>query len=182
METKRDIRARILEKRTHMTQEEWEFKSDLIVKRLMEHPFFVEAREIYCYMDYRREVGTRRIIEKAWELNKKTAVPKVCGDDTEFYYVQRFDELEKGYSGIWEPVTKKKAKGDSVLVLLPGSAFDRNRNRIGYGKGFYDKYLIKHQQYRTLALAFEFQVVDSIPTDSYDIRPDGIITEETYYV
>lgn len=61
---KRDIRARILEKRTHMTQEEWEFKSDLIVKRLMEHPFFVEAREIYCYMDYRREVGTRRIIEK----------------------------------------------------------------------------------------------------------------------
>ena len=55
-----------------MTQEEWEFKSDLIVKRLMEHPFFVEAREIYCYMDYRREVGTRRIIEKAWELNKKT--------------------------------------------------------------------------------------------------------------
>ena len=59
METKRDIRARILEKRTHMTQEEWEFKSDLIVKRLMEHPFFVEAREIYCYMDYRREVGTR---------------------------------------------------------------------------------------------------------------------------
>lgn len=95
METKRDIRARILEKRTHMTQEEWEFKSDLILKRLMEHPFFVEAREIYCYMDYRREVGTRRIIEKAWELNKKTAVPKVCGDDMEFYYVQRFDELEK---------------------------------------------------------------------------------------
>ena len=116
METKRDIRARILEKRTHMTQEEWEFKSDLILKRLMEHPFFVEAREIYCYMDYRREVGTRRIIEKAWELNKKTAVPKVCGDDMEFYYVQRFDELEKGYSGIWEPVTKKKAKGDSVLT------------------------------------------------------------------
>ena len=100
----------------------------------------------------------------------------------EFYYVQRIDDLEKGYSGIWEPVTKKKAKGDSVLVLLPGSAFDRNRNRIGYGKGFYDKYLIKHQQYRTLALAFEFQVVDSIPTDSYDMRPDGIITEENYYV
>lgn len=138
METKRDIRARILEKRTHMTQEEWEFKSDLILKRLMEHPFFVEAREIYCYMDYRREVGTRRIIEKAWELNKKTAVPKVCGDDMEFYYVQRFDELEKGYSGICEPVTKKKAKGDSVLVLLPGSAFDR----IGTGSDMEKDFMI----------------------------------------
>ena len=88
----------------------------------------------------------------------------------------------KGLMSLKKDITKKKAKGDSVLVLLPGSAFDRNRNRIGYGKGFYDKYLIKHQQYRTLALAFEFQVVDSIPTDSYDIRPDGIITEETYYV
>ena len=95
METKKDIRARILEKRAHITQEEWEFKSDLILKRLMEHPFFVEAREIYCYMDYRHEVGTRRIIEKAWELHKKTAVPKVQGDDMEFYYVQRFDDLEK---------------------------------------------------------------------------------------
>ena len=99
----------------------------------------------------------------------------------EFYYVQRFDELEKDIQDLGT-CHEKKAKGDSVLVLLPGSAFDRNRNRIGYGKGFYDKYLIKHQQYRTLALAFEFQVVDSIPTDSYDIRPDGIITEETYYV
>ena len=96
METIKDIRARILEKRAHITQEEWEFKSDLILKRLMEHPFFVEAREIYCYMDYRHEVGTRRIIEKAWELHKKTAVPKVQGDDMEFYYVQRFDDLEKG--------------------------------------------------------------------------------------
>ena len=136
MEIKKDIRARILEKRAHMTQEEWEFKSNLILKRLTEHPFFLEARRFTATWIIAMKSGTRRIIEKAWELHKKTAVPKVQGDDMEFYYVQRFDELEKGYSGIWEPVTKKKAKGDSVLVLLPGSAFDRNRNGSDTEKDF----------------------------------------------
>ena len=100
METKRDIRARILEKRTHMTQEEWEFKSDLIVKRLMEHPFFVEAREIYCYMDYRREVGTRRIIEKAWELNKKTQFRKYVEMIWNSIMCKGLMSLKNGYSGI----------------------------------------------------------------------------------
>lgn len=182
METKRDIRKRILEKRAQMKPKEWNYKSRCILERLVAHPFFLEAEEIYCYVDYHMEVSTRHILERAWELQKKTAVPKVCGEDMDFYYVKRFEELKKGHFGILEPVTAKKAEGESVLVILPGSAFDRSRNRIGYGRGFYDRYLAAHRQYRTLALAFEFQVVDAVPTDAYDICPDGVITEENSYV
>lgn len=182
METKKDIRTRILQKRRQMSLEEWGRKSTDIFKKLISSPLFLEADEIYCYVDYRFEVGTRQIIKKALELQKKVAVPKVQGTEMEFYYIDCFAQLQKGYAGILEPVTDRKAEGTSVLVIVPGSAFDRARNRIGYGAGFYDRYLRQHENYRTIALAFESQIVDTIPADPYDIRPDEIITEEHHYV
>lgn len=182
METKREIRTRILQKRRQMSSDEWDRKSTKIFRKLISSPLFLEANEIYCYVDYRLEVGTRQIIKKAWELQKKVAVPKVHGDEMEFYYIDCFAQLQKGYAGILEPVTNRKAEGTSVLVILPGSAFDRSRNRIGYGGGFYDRYLRKHENYQTIALAFNFQILDTVPTDPYDIRPNEIMTEEHHYV
>ena len=67
------------------------------------------------------------------------------------------------------------------LVIMPGVAFDKNCNRIGYGKGFYDKFLMKHPNARRMALAFELQRIPLIPTDAYDIRPHCLITEEMIY-
>lgn len=182
METKKDIRARILQKRRQMSLEDWQRKTADIFEKLISNPLFLQADEIYCYMDYRFEVGTRQLIEKAWELQKKVAVPKVQGTEMEFYYIDSFAQLQKGYAGILEPVTDRRAQGDSVLVILPGSVFDRKRNRIGYGKGFYDRYLRRHEHHRTIALAFDIQIVDAVPADSHDIRPEEIITEEHHYV
>ena len=182
METKKDIRARILQKRRQMSLEEWKRKTTAIFENLISSPLFWQADEIYCYVDYQFEVGTRQIMEKAWELQKKVAVPKVEGTEMEFYYIDCFAQLRKGYAGILEPVTDKRAEGNSALVVLPGSAFDRKRNRIGYGKGFYDRYLRQHERCRTIALAFDFQIVDNVPADPYDIRPDEIMTEEHHYV
>lgn len=183
MESKQDIRKRILARRSAMSEEEWSEKSCLIAKRVIEHAFFLCAEEIYCYIDCRREAGTRAILRKAWELGKKIAVPRVNGSEMEFYYVQSLEELEEGYFHIPEP--KKScplAEGEHVLVILPGAAFDKSRSRIGYGKGFYDRYLEKHAGYRTMAAAFEFQVLDGIPSDRHDIRPEIIVTEEKIYV
>lgn len=182
MEIKKDIRKRVLSMRSNMPVQEWWEKSLMISEKIVSHPFFLEADEIYCYMDYRREVCTRPIFEKAWELGKKTAAPKISGEEMEFFYIQSFADVKEGAFHIPEPVTSEAAQGNHVLVILPGVAFDRKRNRLGYGKGFYDRYLSRHQNYKVLAPAFELQIVDAIPVEEHDIRPEIIITEEKRYV
>ncbi len=181
MESKKDIRKRVLEKRNCIPDKEWEDKSRLICEKVVTHPFFLQADAIYCYVDYRSEAGTRRIIEKAWKLGKKVAVPKVNGDEMEFYYIHSFDDLKEGYKGILEPEEMHPATDADALVIMPGAAFDRCCNRIGYGRGYYDKYLQSHQNLKTIALAFELQMVKAIPAEVYDICPNMIITEEKTY-
>jgi len=181
MESKKDIRKRLLDKRNLITDKEWEEKSRCIYEKVVTHPFFLEADAVYCYVDYRREVGTRSIIKQAWKLGKKVAVPKVNDSEMEFYYIQCLDDLQEGYKGIPEPKPIDLAMDDKVLVIMPGAAFDTKCNRIGYGKGYYDKYLRAHLNYKTIAIAFELQMVDEIPIEPYDICPNMIITEEKNY-
>ena len=182
MESKKDIRKCVLAKRNCIPNQEWEEKSCLIYEKVVTHPFFLNSGAIYCYVDYRNEVCTRVIIETAWEQGKKVAVPKIIGDEMEFHYIQSFEDLEEGYKGIPEPRKECLANdAENVLVIMPGAAFDVTCNRIGYGKGYYDKYLHAHANYKTLALAFELQMVKHIPAEEYDICPDIIITEENTY-
>lgn len=165
-----------------MTEKEWEEKSHSIFKKVVTHPFFLRADTIYCYVDYRKEVGTREIIQKAWQLGKKVAVPKVEEKDMQFYYIKDFSELQCGYRQILEPVTTLVADGAHGLVIMPGAVFDKKHNRIGYGKGFYDRYLSSHTNLNSLAIAFEMQMVEEIPATPYDFCPEVIITEEQIYV
>lgn len=181
MESKKDIRKRVLEKRNLITDKEWEEKSRLIYEKVVTHPFFLETDAIYCYVDYRRETGTYAIIEQAWKLGKKVAAPKVNGDEMEFYYIQSFNDLQDGFKGIPEPRQMHPANDENVLVIMPGAVFDANCNRIGYGKGYYDKYLHAHPNYKTIAIAFELQMVEAIPAEAHDICPNMIITEEKTY-
>lgn len=182
MELKKDIRKRVLKERNFMTEKEWEEKSHSIFKKVVTHPFFLRADTIYCYVDYRKEVGTREIIQKAWQLGKKVAVPKVEEKDMQFYYIKDFSELQCGYRQILEPVTTLVADGAHGLVIMPGAVFDKKHNRIGYGKGFYDRYLSSHTNLNSLAIAFEMQMVEEIPATPYDFCPEVIITEEQIYV
>lgn len=181
MESKKDIRKCVLEKRNCISKQEWEEKSRLICEKVVTHPFFLASNVIYCYVDYRNEVRTREIIETAWEQGKKVAVPKVFVDDMEFHYIQSFEGLNEGYRGIPEPKQINLAHDEHALVIMPGTAFDKTCNRIGYGKGYYDKYLHVHPNYKTLALAFELQMVENIPAEDYDICLNMIITEENIY-
>lgn len=182
MESKKDIRKRVLAVRNSISKREWEEKSCIIFQTVITHPFFLDSKEIYCYMDYRNEVGTKRMIEAAWKTGKRVAVPKISGDNMEFYYIKSFGELHTGMFGIMEPQEKAPASGKNGLVLMPGAVFDKNRNRIGYGRGYYDRYLNAHPEQKTMALAFAFQVLESIPADIHDIRPQIIVTEEKIYV
>ena len=181
MESKKDIRKRVLIDRNQLSEKDWAEKSERIYEKVTTNPFFLHAKEIYCYIDFRKEVGTKKIIKAAWELGKKVAVPKIIGDYMEFYYIESFKELMPGNWGILEPENQNKALGSNVLVIMPGAVFDKKRHRIGYGKGYYDKYLVEHLDYQTMALAFELQMLENIPADAHDICPQIIVTEEQTY-
>lgn len=181
MVKKKDIRKRVLEIRNNISKKEWEQKSYRIYEKVVTHPFFLESDVIYCYVAYRNEADTKNIIQKAWELNKRVAVPKVEGEEMNFYYISDFCDLKEGYHQIPEPMTIFPAQETKALVIMPGVAFDRNRNRIGYGKGFYDKYLAKHSFHKTIAIGFECQLVHEIEANAFDFQPDILITEEHIY-
>lgn len=181
MDTKKVIRNRYLEKRRQLMQELWERNSHRIFLRLKEHPLFLQSEYIYSYVDYQKEVDTHELIAYALEIGKKVAVPKIMGNHMEFYYLSSLDSLKPGFHGIPEPDGAGLATESKALMIMPGVAFDPACNRIGYGKGYYDRYLHAHPEHPTIALAFELQITELIEADFHDIQPNLIITEERIY-
>ena len=125
---------------------------------------------------------------KAYEIihnhGKKVAVPKVLDDGLmEFYYIESFDGIEIGYCKIPEPVGGTVATDKKVLILMPGLAFDRNHNRIGYGGGFYDRYLERYAdtEFTKVSLAYDFQIFDELKVEEHDKKIDAIITEDEVF-
>lgn len=178
MEAKKEIRERLLAIRESMNAEEWEKKTEAIAGKVTSHPLFCRAGEIYCYMDFRREAGTRLIMERAWEMHKKVAVPRTEKNRMDFYYISDFDDTSPGRFGIAEPEKTYPAPGKEGLILMPGAVFDEELHRIGYGGGFYDRYLMEHTSLFRMALAFEFQVLPVISWEEHDICPRILVTEE----
>lgn len=128
--------------------------------------------------DYNHEVVTEYLIKEAWKAGKEVAVPKVVGKDMVFYKLTDFARLEPGYFGIPEPVSGEIVNWSKALMIMPGVAFDRANHRVGYGGGFYDRYLEKHPQLERVAIAFSFQMLPEVPTEPTDICPQIIVTEE----
>ena len=146
-------------------------------------PEFQNSSRILAYADYNHEVMTGFIIEEAWKAGKEVAVPKVVGQDMVFYKLIDFSQLEKGYFGIPEPARGEIIQWEEALMIMPGVAFDRENHRVGYGGGFYDRFLEKHPQIKRLAVAFDFQILDEVPVEPTDISPEIIATETfTFYL
>jgi 5-formyltetrahydrofolate cyclo-ligase len=182
MEEKKEIRKKIFKARKEHT-DAWIRENSLrITEALTQLPEYRNAERIMAYADYNHEVITRYIIEQAWKDGKEVAVPKVFGKDMVFYRLTDFSQLESGYFGIPEP----KEDGETVsweeaMMVMPGVAFDINCNRVGYGGGFYDRFLEKHPYITRVAVAFEFQMMSEVPVEPTDISPEIIVTEKEIY-
>lgn len=110
------------------------------------------------------------------------AAPKVVGED--MIFLSDLTARGSGTGIFWYPRPKTSlpvADGEDELMIMPGVAFDNQRHRVGYGGGFYDRYLSKHTRHFTAALAFEFQMMEEVPTEPTDLLPDVVITEKTIY-
>ena len=173
---KKELRAHIRAQKRAMTEAEIVEKSEKLGELFTASTLYRQAKTIYGYLPYNQEVRTTPMLERAQKDGKRVAVPKVMGDEMIFIYLDDLTNVEKGYSGIPEPVENEPVADDPhALVLMPGLAFDPQGHRIGYGGGFYDKFLAAEPEHPTLALCYDFQMLDHLETDSYDIPVDCVL-------
>ena len=178
MESKKDIRKKIFAERKLRTDEQIEAMSRTITDKVTALPAFKNANRILVYADYNHEVVTEYLIKEAWKAGKEVAVPKVVGKDMVFYKLTDFARLEPGYFGIPEPVSGEIVNWSKALMIMPGVAFDRANHRVGYGGGFYDRYLEKMpEDCEKAILCRESLMCDEIPTEEHDERMDLVISE-----
>lgn len=175
------IRNDTKKKRSCLTDHERIEKSGCIATKLLSTKAYKENDNILLYMAANNEVATSDIFSKAIADGKNVYFPKVYGKEMAFISVTSLDELAKGSFGILEPVSDEKVDITNGLMIMPGVAFDRNCNRIGYGGGYYDKYLLAHPALASCAICYECQIVDSIPFEAHDIKPEMVITENNVY-
>ena len=199
---KKEIRKNILKVRNEISAEERASCDIKIKKYVLTLSVYEEAQVILAYASYRSEVDTATLIGQALADGKYVFAPKVSGEEMEFWRITTAEDLREGYRGISEPVEsvsfpkwlakQSNAGGIHVMMWVPGAVFDKDRHRVGYGKGFYDRYLDRladlqkenccgcHAELHltTAALAYSCQVLEQIPYEPHDIKPDMLITEE----
>ena len=173
---KKELRDSIRAKKRAMTPEEIEARSRRLGELLAVSPAYRAADTIYGYLPYNQEVRTVPMLERALREGKRVAVPKVYGEEMRFIYLTDLSRVAKGYSGIPEPIADGPAADDPrALVLMPGLAFDRQGHRIGYGGGFYDKFLAREPEHPTIALCYDFQLLPELETEEFDIPVDTVL-------
>lgn len=181
-EQKQKLRENFLDTRTALSETDYLQKSEEIVSRLVEQPEFVAASTVHCYvsMEKRREVNTRALIKKILDQKKRLAVP-VTDFETmrlESCLLKRFKDLEKNKWGVLEPKEGSRLSPQEFdLVVVPMVGGDEERNRIGYGKGFYDRFL-SEVTCTTIGLSFETCIAESVPAEDFDVPLHKVITEE----
>ncbi len=178
---KRCIKNKILLIRDAQSNEEMISKSLQIEKNLLGSEEFDKAKTVMFYISRGSEVHTRMMIKEAMKKRKKVLVPVTKLDEKELSVSELLDldELKLGAFDVPEPKNPKLFSADKIdLIIVPGIAFDKNGNRLGYGLGFYDRFLCSLKEGATIvALAYDFQVLDEIPNDHHDVPVDTIITE-----
>lgn len=176
---KQKLRQKILQAREALPLHEVEEKSKRIMDTLNELPAYTQANVICLYVSARNEVMTHPLIQQLLsEAKKKVVVPFVSDNQIKLAELERWEDLMPGAYGILEPARRKMAANDQIqLVIVPGVVFDVTGHRIGYGKGYYDRFL-SSAHVPKIGLAYELQIVENAPAHSEDVPVDCIVTEE----
>lgn len=187
---KKELRKEILACRDALSNYQQVEKSNCIANQVMQLKEFQICTKVLLYAPIRSEVDTLNICCAAHKYGKEVYYPVVHGEEMEFYRVDENTEFKVGTFGVHEPETDVAScfapkEDDSVVMIIPGAVFDKEGNRIGYGKGYYDKYLqkltnvLKSASVCKMAVAYECQLVDvgRIKSETHDVRMDFVVTE-----
>ncbi len=161
----------------------WKNELDhLVYEQVVRVPEIGHCDRVLAYMALSWETGTTELLEHFWNHGIRVALPRVSGSEMDFFEVSSFDDLSEGAYHILEPGESCPcADWPEAPILVPGLAFSRDGRRLGKGGGYYDKYLEKHPNHATVALAYEFQITDAIPAAAHDQPVDIVVTEEHSY-
>lgn len=187
MEEKKRLRKEILAKRNRLSEETVAEKSRKIKETLFELPGFKQAKTVMFYVAKDKEVRTEEMIRESLKMGKRVAVPISKAEERDLVPSLLIDygELVPGTYGILEPREEghRPVPLENIeLIVVPGVAFDRRGNRIGFGGGFYDRFLKRvSSNVPRLGLAFDMQMVEELPFGKMDVPMDGVVTEEKFY-
>lgn len=171
---KQILRSKYKELRKNITNKEEQ--NDIIFNKVINLEEYKQSELVLTYVTLKDEVDTIKLIEYSLKNGKKVAVPKCEGNDIVFYYISSLEDLENGKFGILEPKTNKAVKNlNNSICIIPGLAFDKQNNRIGYGRGFYDRFLENYNGIK-IGLTYKECVCDKIDAEINDIKMDRIIT------
>ncbi len=174
---KKELRKRFLEKRNRLREKETRQMSLKIKEILYSMPEFARAKSILIYVSKGSEAYTQDIIEENLR-KKRICVPSTTKDRIIPALINYFDELKVGMYGILEPKRVVEFRKEEIeAVIVPGVAFDGKGNRIGYGKGYFDKFL-KTVNCPKLGLAYEMQICEKVPVEKKDVPVDFVVTEQ----
>jgi 5-formyltetrahydrofolate cyclo-ligase len=187
MTSKTEIRKRLISLRNSLSTEEITAGSNEIVARLMRIEEIRKAATLMVYVSFGSEVRTDDLIRWCWREGKRIVVPFCNVESRELTAcrIDGFDELETGHYGIRAPkegLLRPVEGGEIDAILVPAVAFDRRGYRIGYGGGYYDRFLPRAPQAVKIGVAFASQIIEEIPVDGHDLPVDVIVTEREVIV
>lgn len=176
---KKQIRKYMKQKRLLYDKQTLLSYSHQIINQIYQHPKYIESSLIGIYVSLELEVYTLDLIKNTLKT-KRVAVPKVVGETMEFYEIKNLEDLKEGHFHVLEPTTQTIVQpSDIELMITPMLAFDELNYRVGYGKGYYDRYFSNGFKGYKLGLAYDFSYVKNITCDKYDIKLDEVITNAT---
>jgi 5-formyltetrahydrofolate cyclo-ligase len=167
----------MLERRDATSYDFIKLASQKIHNRLKQVEIFSSAKKIACYYPIGSEVLTQDIMQEMLADGKEVSLPKVVGDNLSFRKIGGLEDLEKGEFGIMEPKENCQEAKEMDIILVPTVAITKNGIRLGYGHGYYDRFLLESSA-KTISLTYLKQVVKGIPFSEKDVKIDWIITEE----
>ena len=180
---KRAMRGKYLKLRDDMPEDVRGKKSAAIAGHLYETPAYKSCREVFIFHNAGSEVDTRGVINRAIRDGKTVALPvvvKIPEKNMLFIQYAPGDMLIKNKFGIYEPepdADKVMKSGDKTLIVAPGAVFSKDGRRVGYGGGYYDKYLSENIYLMCAGICFDLQIDEDVPEDEGDMRTDFVITE-----
>lgn len=171
------LRKILKEQRNRLSENDCIAKSNIICNKIIESSYYKNANILFCYCAINNEVNLMPIINKALSDKKTVALPKVYGKNILFHKIENVNDLQLGKFNILEPNENNEIINNADIVIVPGLGFSKEGDRIGYGAGYYDKYLLEHPLF-TMGVCYDFQLVNEIKSEKHDIKMDLIITDK----
>lgn len=173
--SKQALRQQIRCLRESMSPSEVHRRSRQLCRLVLSSEPYQAAKTIYAYLPFQKEVQLLPLLQQALSDGKQVALPKCCGEEMNFILMSDLSQIQFTAFGVPEPVADGPVAQDPwALVLVPGVVFDRRGYRIGYGGGYYDRFLAREPKHPTIALCYDFQVLPQLEADAHDIPVDTI--------